>query len=114
MKNIILLIVGLLMLVGAIVGAVVFAKRRGDTSSTDGDHNKGDAKHNRKRASAISGSSVSEASDGEDGGPTGATPVISDLGLHSNIPSANLASQKAQLQKNKRSGYSKQKFDEFE
>jgi hypothetical protein len=119
MRNIILLIVGLLMLVGVVVGAVLFTKRRGDTDtlahSTDGNnYSKDDATRNRKRASVISGSNASELSDADDDGPTGATPVTSDLGLHSNIPSANLASQKQQLAKNKRTGYSKQKFDEFE
>ena len=122
MKNIVLLGVGLLLLVGAIVGAVMFTKRRGDTDGqdqpNDGSGRKGDAKRNRARSSAISGSNVSEASDGDDENPMGTAPGTDDLGLHGNRPSVNLnenlVGQKQQQQKSKRTGYSKQKFDEFD
>ena len=91
-----------------VVGAVLFAKRRGDT---DGDRNKSGTMRNRKRDSLTSGSNASDASSAKD---DSTMSVTSDLGSRSNIPSANPASQNEQLQKNKRSGYSQQRFDEFD
>ena len=115
MRNIILLGVGLLLLVGVIVGIVICIKRRGGTNasadSIDGDRTQGDAKRIRKQGSVTSGSNASEISDAKD---ESTASVASDLSSQSDIPPANLAGQKEKVQNSKKSGYTKQQFDDFD
>jgi hypothetical protein len=116
---IIIIVIGLLLLIGVLAGVFFFIKRRNSRAtrfSVGGHDNKENLTAQNERRAVKNNPAISDMSDVDEPATqrtsAGETGLTLDAGANPGNLNINIGNQKQQ--KNKKGGYSKQQFDEFE